>query len=120
MLPTEFGPPVQVEWPEDKTRIMRLLRDFWFVDGNGKMWTAPEGSVIDGASIPRFFWRAVGGPFSGRYREPSVIHDVYCVTRTESHEDVHRMFHEAMLCNGVGEKKAWSMYKGVRWFGPKW
>ena len=51
---------------------MILLEDVSFTS-KGKIWTAPAGSVIDGASIPRFFWRVIGSPFIGYYRRASVV-----------------------------------------------
>lgn len=111
---------VKVAWPEGEHRKMILLEDVSFIDDNGKEWTAPAGSEIDGASIPRFFWRVIGSPFVGKYRRASVIHDVYCVTRTEPYKAVHQMFYEAMKCDGVSKAKRVSMYNAVAGFGPKW
>lgn len=115
-----FNNTVKVEWSVVNPREMTLLEDISFTDSTGKVWFAPKGSVIDGASIPKFFWRTIGSPFVGYYRRPSVIHDVYCVTRSEPHESVHNMFHEAMLCDGVNPTKAIIMYEAVMAGGPKW
>ena len=67
---------------------------------------------MDGASIPRFFWRFIGSPFIGRYRRASVIHDVHCNLKCHSSAQVHRVFYEMML-------KAWAMWLAVRLFGPR-
>lgn len=107
-------------WLPGEPRKMELTRDFSFVDGKGKKWVAPAKSVIDGASIPRFFWRIIGSPFNGLYRRASVIHDVYCVTKSESHEKVHKMFYNAMRADGVSKNKAKAMYWAVKYGGPKW
>jgi hypothetical protein len=115
-----FTNTVKVEWIKGEPRKMRLLEEISFMDSNGKMWTAPAGSIIDGASIPKFFWRLIGSPFVGKFREASVIHDVYCQTKSAPHADVHNMFHEAMRCNGVSKKKALVMYLAVVTGGPKW
>ncbi len=35
-----------------RDRTMRIVEDFWFRDRSGKVWEAPAGTVVDGASIP--------------------------------------------------------------------
>jgi hypothetical protein len=115
-----FNNTVKTEWLEGESRKMRLLETVTFTDSNGKVWTAPKGSIIDGASIPRFFWRVIGSPFVGNYRRATVIHDVYCNTRSEPHEDVHSMFLEGMTCDNVCRLKAGIMYEAVDNHGPKW
>jgi hypothetical protein len=115
-----FSNTVKAEWLEGEPRAMKLLEDLSFTDSSGKIWLATAGSIVDGASIPRFFWRVIGSPFVGLYRRASVIHDVYCESRTEPHEAVHKMFREAMLADGVDHIKAATMFKAVLDFGPKW
>lgn len=111
---------VKVEWVPGEKRKMRLLEDFVFIDSNGLEWRAKKDSIIDGASIPRFFWRVIGSPFIGLYREPSVIHDVFCQNKSRPAQDVHDCFKEMMLVNGVSDKKAETMYNAVNTFGPRW
>lgn len=119
MAKSKFIGAVEARWLSDG-RKMRLLEDFSFIDSRQHQWIAPKGSVIDGASIPREMWSMTGSPFVGRYRRASVIHDVACVERTQSHELVHRMFYEAMLHDGVAKGKARIMYIAVRDLGPRW
>jgi hypothetical protein len=114
-----FVGSVQTEWVEADRR-MRLLEDFSYVDAKGAVWKAPKGSLIDGASIPRVLWTAVGSPFTGEYRAASVVHDVACDERTRSWQNVHRMFYEASRAGGVGEQKAKIMFAAVYHFGPRW
>lgn len=116
----QFDNTVKTMWVEDSPRDMIVLETVRFTDSAGQVWEAPQGSLVDGASIPRFFWRVIGSPFVGFYRRPSVIHDVYCVTRTRPWQDVHRMFHEAMLADGVSREKAAAMFDAVWRFGPRW
>ena len=47
-----------------------------------------------------------------------MIHDVYCVTRSEPHEAVHAMFKEAMESDDVSSGKVSAMYNAVDSFGP--
>jgi DNA/RNA endonuclease G (NUC1) len=118
-----FEGQVRAEWlvHSGPDRSMRLLEAFAFVDDNGVRWDAPTGSVIDGASIPDFLWSAtVGTPFVGDFRRASVLHDVACQQRTRPHTQVHRMFYDAMVVDGVDVVRAESMYTAVRLFGPRW
>ena len=68
------GEPV-TKWNPDG-RTMTLLTELRYTDPKGNVWVAPIGSVVDGASIPRYLWSVMGGPFEGRYRNASVLHDV--------------------------------------------
>lgn len=111
---------VKTEWVDGNSREMRLLESFGYTDPTGKLWVAPAGSVVDGASIPRSFWTIVGGPFEGPYRNASVVHDVACIERKDEWKDVHRMFYHACLCGGVNSIKASLMYGAVYHFGPRW
>ncbi len=105
---------------EDDGRYMTLVESFEYIDGNGRSWKVPGGVRVDGASIPSIFWPIIGGPFEGKYRNASVIHDYFCENRKRSWQDVHRVFQEAMLASGVDRAKAYVMYKAVEEFGPRW
>lgn len=105
--------------PPDGRRFS-LLHDFNYVDKNGRMWEAPTGLIVDGASIPMPFWSVIGGPFEGLYREASIVHDAGCCAKTKSWKDVHHMFYDAMRCSGVGWVKAKTMFLAVWAFGPRW
>lgn len=113
-----LGEP-QVQLLEDGRRI-QLLADYRFRDARGNIWTTPAGTVVDGASIPRFFWRSFGPPLCGQYRNASIIHDYYCQTRNVRASDVHRMFYEACLAEGLAPRRARIAYWAVRRFGPYW
>jgi Protein of unknown function (DUF1353) len=117
--PGQFEGTVKTEWIDENPK-MRLLEDFSFIDAKGVKWSAPKNSVIDGASIPQVLWSVVGSPYTGKYRRASVVHDVACVKRDQSWQDVHRMFYEACLAGGVDERDAKLMYGAVYHFGPKW
>lgn len=110
---------VQTEWLEPD-RKMRLLAPFTYIDPKGLEWQAPKGWVIDGASIPRFAWSIIGGPYDGKYRNASVIHDVACERQAQSWEQVHETFYWAMLASEVETWRAKLMYAAVYHFGPRW
>ncbi len=118
-----FSAYPRTEWIDDEgteDRSMRLLDDFSYIDPFGKAWTAPKDTKIDGASIPKVFWSIVGSPYTGDYRKASIVHDFGCDSRTETSEDVHRMFYYACRCGGVSEVEAKVLYTAVYRFGPAW
>jgi hypothetical protein len=118
----EFGrcaPSPEVRFLPDG-RKMQLLADYNYTDTNGKLWKAPKDSIVDGASIPKFLWSFIGGPFEGKYRDASVSHDVECDRKTENWKSVHEMFYEEMRCSGVSEQRAKIMYAAVYHCGPRW
>ncbi len=104
----------------DDGRLCELLADYVYIRNDGGRWRAPGGVKLDGASIPKIFWSLIGGPFEGRYRNASVIHDRYCDSAERPWRDTHRMFYEAMRCSGVGAAQAKIMYYAVYRFGPRW
>lgn len=101
-------------------RLMQLQAPFGFSDAAGLDWPVPAKAQVDGASIPRSLWGIVGGPFEGKYRNASVVHDWYCSIRTRPWESVHKMFWEGMLVSGVGALQARMLYLSVRYAGPRW
>ncbi len=104
----------------DDGRKVALIDEFGFRDDGGKSWMVPAGTIVDGASIPRPLWAVIGGPFEGKYRNASVIHDYGCDKETEVWHQVHRVFYEAMLTSGVDAIQAKIMYLAVYHFGPRW
>jgi hypothetical protein len=101
-------------------RDATLLENFVYIDPEGRTWGAPAGWKVDGASIPQAFWTFIGGPWEGKYRDASVIHDVACDQRNQPWKEVHRTFYEAMRCSGVEDWRAKVMYYAVYHFGPRW
>jgi len=116
----QFSGPVDVRWLEEDPRKMMLLESVAFLDSKEKVWTAYQYDTIDGASIPEFLWEEVGSPYIGFYRRASVIHDVYCIRKSQPAQDVHNCFYEMMLADGVDKAKAWVMFQAVNKFGPRW
>ena len=110
---------VQTEWLGDGRR-MKLLQTLQYIDPACNVWEAPKEWVVDGASIPQFAWSIIGGPFEGKYRNASVIHDVACDQKTKPWEAVHEVFYNAMIASGVSIVTAKIMYAAVYHFGPRW
>ena len=101
-------------------RDMKLTEDFVYVDPDGTPWLSAKDRVVNGASIPRLLWTTMGGPFSGKFRSASIVHDTACEDMTHTHQEVHKMFYYACLAGGVDESKAMLMYWAVSTHGPKW
>ncbi|MBA3273256.1 MAG: DUF1353 domain-containing protein [Chthoniobacterales bacterium] len=99
---------------------MVLLNELRYTDPYGEVWIAPAGSRVNGASIPRAFWSMIGGPFEGKYRNASVLHDVAYEQQTRPWQEVDRMFYNAMRCSGVGAVTAKTMYYTLLRHGRHW
>lgn len=111
----------RIVWtPLDDGRHMELIEDFGFIDASGLEWSVPPKARVDGASIPQALWSIVGSPFTGRYRDASVIHDYYCDVRIRRWQAVHRVFYDAMIVSGVSAARAKIMYAAVYFAGPRW
>ncbi len=104
----------------DDGRNVRLESELVFIDADSLRWPVPKGAVVDGASIPKLFWSVIGGPFEGKYRKASIIHDWFCDRRTRSWQATHKVFYEAMLASQVLVAHAKIMYFTVLRFGPRW
>ena len=101
-------------------RNMELVQAFSYVDQAGVAWSVPAGVKVDGASIPSAFWSLIGAPFTGKYREASVIHDYYCQTKSRHWKAVHKVFFDDMLARGVDTAQAKHIYLADYRFGPRW
>lgn len=101
-----------------------------FVDSSGVEWTAPKGTLTDGASVPRLALWLSDGRFESEFLKAAIIHDAYCQSENEKvtpnqfkkrpWQDVHRMFYEACLAGGTSSLKARIMFAAVWLGGPRW
>jgi uncharacterized membrane protein YgcG len=119
MPPGKYEGRAVVELLDDGRRV-QLAGPFSYIDPNDKRWDVPKDAIVDGASIPRVLWTLIGGPFEGKYRNASIIHDWYCDLRSRPWKQVHRMFFDAMITSSVPTKKARLLYAGVYLGGPRW
>lgn len=113
----KFSGNPKTEWlthPTNPDRDMKLLEDFWYIDPDGRKWSAPAGSIINGASIPIPLWSIVGSPYTDDYRNASVVHDVAYDDETIEHEEADEMFYYACLAGGCSIEQAQQLYAGVR------
>jgi hypothetical protein len=112
------GNPVTRWNPDGLT--MTLLSELRYTDPHGIVWAAPAGSTVNGASIPRSLWSLMGGPFEGKYRDASVLHDVAYEQHKRPWQDCDRMFYNAMRCSGVSAVEAKTMFYALYRFGHHW
>ena len=114
-----YSGQVEARWENDG-RHMTLLSELRYIDPDGVVWIAPAGSVVDGASIPRVLWSLMGGPFDGKYRNASVLHDVAYDQKTRPWQEADRMFYNAMRCSDVSPTEAKTMYYALYRHGRHW
>jgi hypothetical protein len=102
-------------------RRIVLVEDFTFVeameDGSHRRWYVPADAVCDGSSIPWLMQRWMGSPLVGLHRFGSIPHDYYCITKTRSSADVHRMYLKA--CRASADPLAWFHGNGVIFGGTR-
>ena len=114
----QFSDNPQTEWVSDpgQDRDMVMLRDFSYTDPDGKVWDAPVSSKINGASIPMPLWSTVGSPYTGDYRNASIVHDVACqkAKTVVDRKAADKMFYFACLAGGCSIPQARMLYLGVR------
>jgi hypothetical protein len=114
-----YSGQVEARWENDG-RQMTLLSELRYTDPEGVIWIAPAHSVVDGASIPRALWSVMGGPFDGKYRNASVLHDVAYDQKARPWKQCDRMFYNAMRCSGVSATEAKTMYYALYRHGRHW
>jgi len=72
------------------------------------------------ATFTHPLWSFMGGPFEGKYRNASVLHDVAYDQKNHPPAEVDRMFYSAMRCSGVGPVESKTMYYALLRFGRHW
>lgn len=113
------------------TGLKELVDDpLTFTDSSGRTWTAPRGTLTDGASVPRYALAVSDGRFDEKFLKAAVVHDAYCQDinkdrcpeqyRTKPWKDVHRMFYDGCLAGRTPEMRAKIMFAAVWLFGPRW
>jgi hypothetical protein len=80
----------------------------------------PDGRTMTLVTELRYLWSVMGGPFEGKYRNASVLHDVAYGEHKRPWKDCDRMFYYAMRCSGVGATESKTMYYALYKFGHHW
>lgn len=124
----KFLDPVRVEFIRSRpSRLVRILEDVRFVDSFGVTWVTRRNTIADGATIPRWLWPVIGGPYEGEHRDGALMHDGGYALATETtlgsaitsrkRYETDRMFFEAMTVCGTPHWKRDLIFRGVRDFG---
>ena len=106
----------------------RTAKSIEFIDARPNKWVAPSGTLTDGASIPKMFFKVIGTPQSKEFINAATLHDAYCGVgngslpqfHSDTWQNVHRMFYDALRVDGTSPKKAKIMYAAVYLAGPRW
>ena len=120
----EFSGDPLTRWLATKNtpdRDMELLDTFSYKDPEGRVWVAPKGRTVNGASIPEPLWALVGSPYTGDYRNASIVHDIACeeADTKPKRKAADRMYYFACRRGGCSKRQAIVQYLGVRigaWF----
>lgn len=120
--------PKQVEIAGRPYVFHPTARSLEFVDGAGRDWVAPTGTLTDGASIPQIFVPIVGNPRSREFANAAAMHDAWCgignedgpVYHKATWQEVHRMFYDSLIVGGTDDIRAKVMFAAVWLGGPRW
>ncbi len=120
--------PLHATIREAGAGLKELTEALVYTDPRGLVWTAPVGTLTDGASVPRVLLPATDGRFHERFLKAAIVHDAYCQDdnralpsfRSRSWQETHRMFYDACLDGGTPQTQAWLMYAAVWLGGPRW
>jgi Protein of unknown function (DUF1353) len=104
----------------EAVKACTLKSDFGYIDPDKIGWQAKAGDKTDGASIPLWAQKFVGGQFKKEFIKAAVIHDHYCDRHVRPWRQTHRVFYSALVESGVNKLKAKLMYGAVVIGGPKW
>ena len=56
--------------------VWRIVAGFSFIDQDGSEWPVAQGTITDGASIPRCLWLIAGHPRATTIGQAAAVHDV--------------------------------------------
>ena len=103
-----------LRFPFGNPRNAEIVKHFAYTDNHGHRYECEPGDIINGASIPRIFWRLVGSPYTGNYRRAAALHDCEYHRGRHPRKRIDKMFLAVMKHDGVGRIKRNVMYRAVR------
>ena len=111
---------VAVHKEDEQGNVYTLLEGFEVI-WNGKTLFVPENFKSDGASVPRFFWRAVFPPGDSRALPAAFAHDFVYRTHPAgwTKHMADKMFYTLLKENHINTFRAVLALIGVRLFGKK-
>ena len=112
---------VTVEWLDDPfVPKIKLLADFGFADGSGRIWLARNGHTLDEGALPPVARTVIGSPLAGEFRRAYVVYEYYTHIRTEPWPAVHRMLFNSSRVEGMEEIDAKILYAVAYAAGSRW
>lgn len=102
---------------DGNTTVLRITHAHEVETKTHGKFTIPEGTLTDGASIPRMFWPVLGP--QGRYFHAAVLHD-YLYSKANTKIDratADAIFEEVMEIDGVPGWQRFTIVVAVRAFG---
>lgn len=97
-------------------RKWTLLSGLRYVDSAGRLHRVLHDFETDGASIPRFWWRAIGHPMDEQYLAAGVIHDFLwrqAMAGEITFGYANWVFVDALRSLGVWRWRRWAMWLAV-------
>lgn len=84
---------IQVEMYKhpDGYTVCKTLNQEQYITVEG-VFNIPPGFESDGASMPRFFWRLIGHPFSMDYLREAILHDFFYRTQNIARRKADKIF----------------------------
>lgn len=105
---------VDVHQEDERGNVYTLLEPLDYMNLH-----IPAGFESDGASVPRFFWRAVFPPGDPKALHAAFVHDYIYRTHPEgwTKEAADKIFRHLLIGGGVEKWRAELAYLGVKLFG---
>ena len=110
---------IEVHHETDENGNVFTLREDITIEWNGKSILIRAGFKSDGASVPRFFWRAVFPPGDNRALRAAFAHDYVYRMHPEgwTKAEADQMFYDLLVKGGIPWYRAKAAYLGVKLFG---
>lgn len=99
--------------PDGKTVCKTLKEEIYHT--SYEVYDVPAGFESDGASLPRFFWRLIGHPFSMDYLREAILHDYFYRTQYIPRKKADKIFLE--LLKKKMPFRCYVIYYALRAFG---
>jgi hypothetical protein len=92
-----------------------LMEDFYYQDEEYELnLIIKKGFIYDGASIPRLFWRLVGGKFMPKFQRGAVLHDELYNKNLLPRKICDKIFRKILIEDGCSKALANTMYSALR------
>ena len=112
---------IEVHHETDEHGNVFTLMETIDIRWRGKTVVIPAGFKSDGASVPRFFWRAVFPPGDNRAMRAAFAHDYIYRTHPDSWTKIQAdaMFYDLLISGGIHPVRAALAWLGVHFFGRR-